>query len=47
MDIETGDRLLLPYDEARAALGGIGRTTLLELIDSGQLVWVNICTTLL
>jgi hypothetical protein len=35
-------RLLLPYDEARAALGGIGRTTLWELITSGQLVKVNI-----
>jgi hypothetical protein len=35
-------RLLLPYHEARAALGGIGRTTLWQLIASGQLVKVNI-----
>jgi hypothetical protein len=41
MDIET-DRLLIPYDDARIALGGIGRTTLYELIDSGQIVRVNI-----
>jgi hypothetical protein len=41
MDIEA-NRLLVSYDDARTALGGIGRTTLYELIDSGRLVKVNI-----
>lgn len=41
MDGET-TRLLLPYDAARAALGGIGRTTLWELISRGELVRVNV-----
>jgi hypothetical protein len=41
MDVET-NRLLVPYDDARTALGGIGRTTLYELVDSGRLVKVNI-----
>jgi hypothetical protein len=35
-------RLLVPYDEARHNLGDIGRTTLYELIDKGELVRVNI-----
>jgi hypothetical protein len=38
----TTERLLVPYDEARCQLGGIGRTLFYELIDSGQLVKVNI-----
>ena len=41
MDTEQ-DRLLLPYDDARIALGGIGRTTLWELVGRGELVRVNI-----
>lgn len=36
------DRLLLPYSEAMAALGGISRTTLWELVNRGELVRVNI-----
>ena len=35
-------RLLLPYDDARITLGGIGRTTLWELVERGELVRVNI-----
>jgi hypothetical protein len=41
MDVET-NRLLVPYDDARTALGGIGRTTRYELVDRGHLVKVNI-----
>lgn len=36
------DRLLYPYDEAMAKLGGIGRTKLYELFDDGLLTRVNI-----
>jgi predicted DNA-binding transcriptional regulator AlpA len=36
------DRLLLPYTDAMAALGGISRTTLWELVNEGQLVKVKI-----
>jgi hypothetical protein len=38
----TGNRLLIPYDEAMHALGGIGRTMFYELIDDGLLERVNI-----
>jgi hypothetical protein len=41
MDSET-ERLLVPYDEARRKLGDIGRTTMYELFDQGELVRVNI-----
>ena len=41
MDSDTV-RLLVPYDEARTALGGIGRTTLYELFEQNQLTKVNI-----
>lgn len=41
MDSET-DRLLVPYDEARHKLGGIGRTTMYELFERGELVRVNV-----
>ena len=41
MDSDT-DRLLMPYDEAMAALGGIGRTTLYELFERQELIRVNI-----
>ena len=36
------DRLLVPYDEARRKLGDIGRTTMYELFERGELVRVNI-----
>lgn len=36
------DRLLLPYSDAQNALGGIGRTTLWELVRDGHLVKVSI-----
>lgn len=41
MSTET-DRILIPYDEARALLGAIGRTKFHELIDDGHLVRVKI-----
>lgn len=41
-EIERMQRLLLPYDEAMAKLGGIGRTTLWELVNRGELVRVNV-----
>lgn len=34
--------LLVSYDEVQRRLGGIGRTTMYELIDQGELVRVNI-----
>lgn len=36
------DQLLVPYDKALVKLGGIGRTTLWELVGRGDLVKVNI-----
>lgn len=36
------DRLLVPYDDARPLLGGIGRTLLWELVSRGELTKVNI-----
>jgi hypothetical protein len=41
MDSDTM-RLLVPYDEVRTALGGIGRTTLYELFERNQLTQVHI-----
>jgi hypothetical protein len=41
MDNDTG-RLLISYDETRHKLGGIGRTTLYELFERGELERVNI-----
>lgn len=38
----TQDRLLVPIPGALTRLGGIGRTTLYELVKSGDLVKVNI-----
>ena len=38
----TTDRLLVPYDEAMHALGGIGRTKFYDLIDNGYLERVSI-----
>jgi hypothetical protein len=42
MDNSDTDRLLVPYDDAMATLGGIGRTTLHELFERGDLVRVRI-----
>lgn len=41
---DDGDngRILVPYNEARYALGGLGRTTLYELIERGELERVHI-----
>ena len=36
--MDTTKRRLVPYDEARYKLGGIGRTRFHTLIDSGLLV---------
>jgi hypothetical protein len=41
MDLTT-PRVLVPYDEARHQLGGIGRTRFYQLIDEQKLVRVNI-----
>lgn len=41
MNIDT-DRQLIPYDEARNRLGGIGHTTLWEMVGRGELVRVRI-----
>ncbi len=38
---QTG-RQLVPYDEVREVLGGIGRTTLWQLVESGELVRVKL-----
>jgi len=38
----TAARLLVPYDEARKQLGGIGRTTMYELIEQKKLIRVSI-----
>jgi hypothetical protein len=42
MDSSDADRLLVPYDDAMAILGGIGRTTLYELFERDELVRVRI-----
>jgi hypothetical protein len=39
---ETPRQLLIPIPEARAQLGGIGHTTIYELVKHRQLVKVNI-----
>ena len=41
---DDGDngRILVPYNEARYALGSLGRTTLYELIERGELERVHI-----
>lgn len=41
MDNSDG-QLLVPYNVARHQLGGIGRTTLYELVEHGELERVNI-----
>jgi excisionase family DNA binding protein len=40
--MDTTERLIHPYPEAMALLGGIGRSTLLELIDQKKLTRVNV-----
>jgi hypothetical protein len=40
--MEGTQRLLLPTDEARAALGGIGHSYLYQLIARGELVKVRL-----
>lgn len=39
---EKYTRLLVPILDTQAALGGIGRTKLYELVNAGELVHVNI-----
>lgn len=39
---QDGDRLLVPIPGAQATLGGLSRTTIYELVKSGDLVKVNI-----
>jgi hypothetical protein len=38
----TTERLLVPYDDARHQLGGIGRTKFYELIEQKKLIRVSI-----
>jgi excisionase family DNA binding protein len=38
----TAGRLLLPIEEAQQRLGGIGRSTIYELINRGEIEKVNI-----
>ncbi|GJF17729.1 hypothetical protein NGTWS0302_16950 [Mycolicibacterium cyprinidarum] len=40
--MDSEDRLLVPIPQSCKDLGGIGRTTLYELVKSGHLVKVNI-----
>jgi hypothetical protein len=42
MDNSGTIRMLVPIPEARAILGGIGHTTIYQLINRGELVKVNI-----
>lgn len=37
-----GERILVPYEEVRQLLGGIGRSTLYNLIDTDKLTRVSI-----
>jgi hypothetical protein len=41
---DVTDQLLVSFDDTREKLGGISRTTVYELINSGELVKVNIGT---
>lgn len=41
-DTTTGGQLLVPIPDAMYQLGGLGRTTIYQLIDSEELVRVNI-----
>jgi len=38
----NADKILVPYDEARQLLGGIGKSMLFELMDAGQLRRVKV-----
>ncbi|MDO3636012.1 helix-turn-helix domain-containing protein [Mycolicibacterium arseniciresistens] len=40
--MDSDDRLLVPIPDACKALGGVGRTTLYERVNAGDLVKVNI-----
>ncbi len=40
--MNTADRVLVPYDEARQLLGGIGKSMLFELMDSGRIKRVKV-----
>ncbi len=40
--MDTGVKRLLPISEARKVLGGIGHTTVYELVKRGEIVKVNI-----
>jgi hypothetical protein len=40
--LNTDDRLLVPFPEARQLLGGLGNTKTYELVNEGELVKVNI-----
>jgi len=40
--MNRADQVLVNYDEARHLLGGIGKSTLFELMDSGQLTRIKI-----
>ena len=42
MDTEHDDQLLIPMPDSRRRLGGIGHTTLYELVKRGELTKVNI-----
>ena len=42
IDDGDGGRILVPYNEARHKLGGLGRTTLYGLIEQGELERVNV-----
>lgn len=39
---ETDDRILVPIGDTQHCLGGLGRTTIYRLIESGELTRVNI-----
>lgn len=39
---EAQDRLLMPVEDVRYALGGVGRTMVYELVDAGELERVKI-----
>ena len=41
-DMDSGDRLLVPYNDAMRQLGGIGKTTFFDLIDTRQIERVKI-----
>jgi hypothetical protein len=42
MSTTSPDRLLVSIHDARATLGGVGRSTLYELVNRGEIVKVSI-----